>query len=566
MRRPGLTGSIVLACGFLIGAASSGSVTASVGAGHGVVEVSGSAIPNSAEVVSISCVAPGECAAGGDYSYYGPANQLRYSQAFVVDEADGSWGNPIEVPGTETVNRGGHAEVDSISCAAVGECAAAGDFTDDLRDKDGFHDTHAFVASETDGTWGTAIEVTGMATFNRGDPTVESISCPAAGDCVAGGSFYAGHGNEQAFVVGETNGSWGKAIAVPGIARLNRGGYAAVDSISCAAAGECSAGGGYTGGGGAYQAFVVGEKNGRWGNAIEVLGTARLNKGGDAVADSISCATVGECGAGGSYTDSRGRHAFVADETNGRWGKAIEVPGTARLNNDGVAEADSDSISCAAAGDCVAGGLYTGGSGAMQAFVVGETNGIWGKAIEVPGTAALNTGGFASVESISCAAAGDCAAGGYYAGPGSSAAFVVSETNGAWGNAIEVPGTESTVGVGASVGSVSCTAAGECAAGGSYTDSFGRPQGFVVTETNTSWGTAIPVSNFPASCRVPNLHGKGIHAAEKTLKAADCRLGKITKAYSIVKKGRIIAQQPKRGTTVNAGTRVSLTVSKGKKT
>ena len=52
------------------------------------------------------------------------------------------------------------------------------------------------------------------------------------------------------------------------------------------------------------------------------------------------------------------------------------------------------SVSCAAAGDCVAGGYYVDGlSYRRQAFVVGETNGSWGKAIEVPGTAALNRGG-----------------------------------------------------------------------------------------------------------------------------------------------------------------------------
>jgi hypothetical protein len=41
---------------------------------------------------------------------------------------------------------------------------------------------------------------------------------------------------------------------VPGTATLN--------AISCSAAGECAAGGGY------YNAFVVNETNGTWGNAL----------------------------------------------------------------------------------------------------------------------------------------------------------------------------------------------------------------------------------------------------------------------------------------------------------
>ena len=44
-----------------------------------------------------------------------------------------------------------------------------------------------------------------------------------------------------------------------------------------------------------------------------------------------------------------------------------------------------------------------------------ERNGRWGTAIEVPGTAALNAGGDAEVTSVSCASAGNCAAGGFYA-------------------------------------------------------------------------------------------------------------------------------------------------------
>jgi hypothetical protein len=43
---------------------------------------------------------------------------------------------------------------------------------------------------------------------------------------------------------------------VPGTATLNADGDAAVNSVSCAPAGTCSAGGDYTGGSGG-QAFVV---------------------------------------------------------------------------------------------------------------------------------------------------------------------------------------------------------------------------------------------------------------------------------------------------------------------
>jgi hypothetical protein len=51
---------------------------------------------------------------------------------------------------------------------------------------------------------------------------------------------------------------------------------------------------------------VVSEQNGVWGMAIEVAGLAALTKGGLAEIDSVSCASPGNCAAGGSYTDRSG--------------------------------------------------------------------------------------------------------------------------------------------------------------------------------------------------------------------------------------------------------------------
>jgi len=117
---------------------------------------------------------------------------------------------------------------------------------------------------------------------------------------------------------------------------------------------------------------VASQRNGRWGTAIEVPGTAALNAGGEARVSSVSCASAGSCTAGGCYRDRSGRfRAFVASQRNGRWGTAIEVPGTAALNSGGSAGVIS--VSCAPAGGCAAGGSYTDGSGHLQGFVVSRS-------------------------------------------------------------------------------------------------------------------------------------------------------------------------------------------------
>jgi hypothetical protein len=102
---------------------------------------------------------------------------------------------------------------------------------------------------------------------------------------------------------------------VPGSGALNKGGNAVVISVSCALAGNCAAGGFYTDGSHRLQALVVSERNGTWGTAIEVPGSASLNKGGNAVVLSVSCASAGNCAAGGSYTDgSAHSQAFVVSQ------------------------------------------------------------------------------------------------------------------------------------------------------------------------------------------------------------------------------------------------------------
>jgi hypothetical protein len=172
-------------------------------------------------------------------------------------------------------------------------------------------------------------------------------------------------------VVSQSNGLWGAAKEVPGIGVLNQGGFAAIVSMSCRSAGGCSAGGQYTDSSQRVQVFVVSQSNGLWGPAKEVPGTAILNQGGSAEIRSVSCGSAGDCSAGGSYVDSsQRRQAFVVSQSNGIWGPAKEVPGTAILNQGGDAEIVS--VSCAAAGHCSAGGAYTDSSFHGQAFVVTE--------------------------------------------------------------------------------------------------------------------------------------------------------------------------------------------------
>jgi hypothetical protein len=455
--------------------ASSSTPTVSAGAWGTAIEVPGIAALNTgraALIEQMSCPSAGTCAAGGWYTDSSGAQQV-----FLVSEVHGTWGKAEEIPGTAALNAGGGGDVGSVSCASAGNCSIGGSY------RDSSHRVQAFVINEVNGTWGTAKEVPGTAALNQGGSAeVISMSCATAGNCSAGGFYAPVNFGAQAFVVSEVHGTWGKAREVPGIAALGTVPAGQVSSVSCATAGNCGAGGFYSDNSG-QQAFVVTQTNGTWGKAREVPGTAALNQGGSAEVNSVSCAAAGGCSAGGAYYDgSVHQQSFVASQANGTWGKAREVPGTAALNQSGMF-AGVASVSCPAVGTCAAGGSYTDGSGHQQAFVASQTNGTWGKARELPGTATLNKGN-TGIGPLSCASAGNCDAGGTYVdGSGHLQVFVDSEVNGTWGTAEEIPGTATlNQGGDAVIGSLSCTPAGTCSAGGQYAPGSGV-EAFVVNKT-----------------------------------------------------------------------------------
>ena len=472
-----VTAVVAVACAALLtGAgsapAASGARAGAPGARWGAAEeVPGLAKLNkggNANVTSVSCWSVNNCSAGGYYT-----DRRRHIQAFVVAERNGRWDDAVQVPGLAALNKGENAQVVSVSCALRGYCAAGGYYTDSSGNR------QAFVVTRPNHRWRTAVEVPGLAALNTGgNAGVASVSCPAAGKCAAGGS-YSGASGGQGFVVSQADGVWGTAVEVPGLPALSTSGSAGVASLSCGSAGNCAAGGFYNDSSG-QQAFVASEVNGVWGTAEGVPGLEALNLGGAAGVDSVSCAPDRYCAAGGYYTDYPYDYTsvFVATASNGVWGTAVAP-------DSGLASGPSDNIvvSCPAAGSCALDGFCDGcgsESGQGQPFVMSQDNGVWGQMEALPGFYA-----YGKSTTLSCPAAGSCGAGGLnvpnkYTGGGRDRPFVASETNGRWANAKLYPGAQAlNKGRNAGVYSVSCPSPGHCTAAGFYTDAKGHRQAFV---------------------------------------------------------------------------------------
>ena len=405
------------------------------------------------------------------------------------------------------------------------------------------------------GTWGTLQLLRQAPGLDSASSYIGTLSCGSPGNCAAGGTVTDSGGVPQAMVVDEVDGRWRMPRVVPGSAALNTGGYAEVTSVSCWSPGNCAAGGDYTvplaSPGASARAYVVTEVNGTWGTAQPVPGIAPSALG--AVVTSVSCTPDGTCVAGGNDDASGASEGFITSRVSGPWSIARDIQGLGGLarvscgaagscgaiSGDRVAtsaagtwgsaghlalgtglsasgEVYYTSISCPAAGECTVGGRY-GGSHVSDVVVADEHQGSWGPVTVLPGLA--NQGGPAGIESVSCSAPGDCAAGGDYVTRNTGFAFVAAETVGTWGAPQVVAGVPARAGVEPRIGAVSCPPGpgGDCAyAGewGSEAPSAVTSGVFLGDEANGAWHRAQIVAGGTAGAfRALSCPAAGLCAA-----------------------------------------------------
>jgi hypothetical protein len=427
-------------------------------------------------ISTVSCASPGNCGAGGVF-----VDHSGFIYPSVADEQRGVWDHPAKVEGLPAPQYANtEAGMVSVSCASPGNCSAGGLYGVG-------YNSAAFVVSEKQGRWGSADRITGLPDLDTSeDAEIESVSCGSPGNCSAGG-YYDTSSTQQAFVVTEQHGIWGAAEPVAGLPQLNTGGLATIESVSCAWGLNCSAGGYYSTKT-SIQAFVVTQQNGRWGKARDL--PTPVNGEGSAI-DAVSCAWPGNCSAAGYYGTSSGQQAFVVSENFGTWAAAEPVPGLAGLNKGGNAQIYA--LSCASPGNCSAGGYYGTSVTFSAAFVVTENHGTWGTAEPVQGPAWIDSQGYAGIESLSCASPGNCSATGSYGYWKDAQPFVVTEEHGSWGQALKVRGAPTAI---AWLGSVSCAAPGDCSAVGAYSGAYWEPSyALVASQKHGTWGPAQMLTN-----------------------------------------------------------------------
>jgi hypothetical protein len=315
-----------------------------------------------------------------------------------------------------------------------------------------------------------------------------SVSCTSAGNCTAVGTYGDNSDHRQGLLLTETSGTWAAAEAPLPTGAATK---PAVDvlSVSCASVGNCAAVGTYRDNSGHFQGLLLTETSGTWWAAEAPL-PAGAGSTPATFLSSVSCAPAGHCTAVGEYHDSsRNTQGLLLTDTSGTW-RAARAPLPAGVASNPATSLTS--VSCATAGGCTAVGAYDDTSFNIQGLLLTKTSGRWRAAKALPPAGAASNP-FTSLHSVSCASAGNCAAVGTYDdGAGLTQGLLLSQTSGTWATGAEAvlpPNAGPNPGV--ELSSVSCASAGNCTAIGTYNDRSFNSLGLLLSQTSGTWATGI---------------------------------------------------------------------------
>jgi hypothetical protein len=173
----------------------------------------------------------------------------------------------------------------------------------------------------------------------------------------------------------------------------------------------------------------------------------------------------------------------------------VQLPGNAQLNT--VGGSIPFALVCESGGNCAAGGDFenvVSNQIVLQPFVGSQSDGTWSSSA-LNGMSSLNTQGPGITRALACSSAGNCVAGGdYRSSTAGQQGFVVVETNGTWGTAQELPGVSALeTGESSEVLAVGCAPSStvSCAVGGYYTlGASGSQEAVVASVSGTTWKSA----------------------------------------------------------------------------
>gem|GEM_PF-1763467 len=196
---------------------------------------------------------------------------------------------------------------------------------------------------------------------------------------------------------------------------------------------------------------------------------------------SVSCPTSSFCAAGGSYTVTGGRNAFVSTFNGSNW--TSHIVGASL----GATTIVVNSVSCVSAAFCIAAGNFVSPGGSTLGFVT-SWNGVSWSDQALPPLATAPTA--ETLSTVSCVTTTFCAVGGGYLAEGATTTlpFVSVFDGTTWrGQTFDANVASSNSVAAGAIDSVSCVSATFCEAGGDYGDAVNYGAGPTTEPLVASW-------------------------------------------------------------------------------
>jgi hypothetical protein len=376
----------------------------------------GAPAPASFELDSVACAAPVSCVAVGSYIATVPSHEQAGASGstlpVIVAESHQKWLGPrgVALPANALRGKGQTAALEAVACPAAGACVAIGSYVDASGAP------REMVLSQSRGAWTAAREL--VLSPTSAGVELSALACRTVSACVAVGSSReaAGSSGSHPVVVSDTGGNWGAPVQVALPAGVSGAQNATFSSVACPASGSCTAAGYYQLEAADFnpptdRAIVAGESAGVWGAAGAIALAPALGRAGGEQLKSVACPELGTCVAVGSYEDKRGdEHPLALSESHGAWGAASPI--VAPANAGGGASTSLEAVACPSRGECDAVGQYNVRGGAVAPMAVSGSALGWGHAVEIasPRGAGSGPGLLEALLSVACAGARFCLA------------------------------------------------------------------------------------------------------------------------------------------------------------
>lgn len=388
--------------------------------------------------------------------------------------------------GTNGVS-GQYVSLSDVSCQKAGNCVAVG------FDKASGNVTEGVVETLSDGTW-TPTAVPAVSS-KKGIATLSAVTCLAQGTCVAVGFLTSAAGGLTPVIETLSGGHWDLAKPpLPGDALTTA--PATLNDVSCPAAGTCVATGWYSNTSGLREGYVDTLANGTWTATSAPLPADAAPEQYSSPSNastylaSVACTGIGACVASGEYRDVRGQTQAVIDTLSGGAWTATAAPLPADASATGQVAA-LWAIDCPATGTCVAAGHYIERGGQPRFLTDTLSGGRWtASALPLPADAAADQkwsqDQATSVGGLTCESVGYCVATAGYVTKTTVIAPVIETLSGGTWTAVKAPlPADAATGSGpqnaAYLDLDTCPGAGSCLIVGSYPAADGTVEGLIET-------------------------------------------------------------------------------------